>query len=258
MSDEWVLVERPEPHVTILRLSRPRVRNALNSAMRDALASHCRAIAADDGVRVVILTGGPEHFAAGADLSEFVNRSAADILRDKSWDNWRAIATLPQPVIAAVNGFCLGGGLELAMGADIIIAGENAKLGQPEVRVGIMPGAGGTQRLARAVGKFAAMRMVLTGAMISGTEAKALGLASQVVADDKVMEHALEMAREMACLPPLALQSAKQAILMGETASLEQGLYMERKAFEVLFATRDKQEGLEAFLAKRQADFSGE
>ena len=187
MSDEWVLVERPEPHVTILRLSRPRVRNALNSAMRDALASHCRAIAADDGVRVVILTGGPEHFAAGADLSEFVNRSAADILRDKSWDNWRAIANLPQPVIAAVNGFCLGGGLELAMGADIIIAGENAKLGQPEVRVGIMPGAGGTQRLARAVGKFAAMRMVLTGAMISGTEAKALGLASQVVADDKVM-----------------------------------------------------------------------
>jgi enoyl-CoA hydratase/carnithine racemase len=258
MSDDLVLVERPEPHVAILRLNRPRVRNALNAAMRDELAGHCHAIAADDSVRVVIITGGPEHFAAGADLSEFVNRSAADILRDKSWDNWRAVADLPQPVIAAVNGFCLGGGLELAMGADIIIAGENAKLGQPEVRVGIMPGAGGTQRLARAVGKFAAMRMVLMGAMISGTEAKTLGLASEVVADDKVLNRALEIAREMASLPPLALQSAKQAILMGETASLEQGLYMERKAFEVLFATRDKQEGMEAFLQKRQANFSGE
>ena len=128
MSDDLVLVERPEPHVAILRLNRPRVRNALNAAMRDELAGHCHAIAADDSVRVVIITGGPEHFAAGADLSEFVNRSAADILRDKSWDNWRAVADLPQPVIAAVNGFCLGGGLELALACHWRIAAANVKV----------------------------------------------------------------------------------------------------------------------------------
>lgn len=255
---QLVLLERPEKHIAVLRLNRPRVRNALSASLRKELAALARQVAADDEVRVVILTGGPEHFAAGADLGEFVGRSATEMLKDKNWSDWNAIAEIPQPVIAAVAGFCLGGGLELAMGADLIIAGENAKLGQPEVRVGIMPGAGGTQRLTRAIGKFAAMRMVLTGAMISGREARELGLASEAVADDKVIERAMEIAREMAALPPLALQSAKQAILMGETASLEQGMFMERKAFEVLFATRDKTEGMTAFLEKRKADFSGD
>lgn len=258
MSEALVILERPEPHVAMLTLNRPKQRNALSSALRAELAGHCRAMAADPDIRVIILTGGPEHFAAGADLGEFVNLSATDMLRDRSWNDWRAVAELPQPVIAAVAGYCLGGGLELAMSADIIIASQSARLGQPETRVGIMPGAGGTQRLARAIGKFAAMRMVLTGTMITGAEAHALGLASELVEDARLIERALEMARELAGLPPLALQSAKQAILMGETASLEQGLYMERKAFEVLFATRDKKEGMEAFLAKRAPGFTGE
>lgn len=258
MSEPLVILEKPEAHIAVLRLNRPKQRNALSAALRAELAAHARAVAADDDIRVVILTGGPDHFAAGADLSEFVNLTATGMLRDKHWDDWQAVSRIPQPVIAAVNGFCLGGGLELAMGADILIAGENAKLGQPEVRVGIMPGAGGTQRLTRAIGKFAAMRMILTGAMISGREAHALGLASEAVEDAKVMERALEMAREMASLPPLALQSAKQSVLMGETAAPEHGMYLERKAFEVLFATRDKTEGMQAFLEKRKADFKGE
>jgi enoyl-CoA hydratase len=144
------------------------------------------------------------------------------------------------------------------MGADILIAGESAKLGQPEVRVGIMPGAGGTQRLTRAIGKFAAMRMILTGAMISGIEAYQLGLASEILPDDQVQARAMEMARELAQLPPLALQSAKHCVLLGETASHEQGMYLERKAFEVLFAGSDQTEGMKAFLEKRPAQFTGE
>ena len=258
MSENLVILEKPEAHIAILRLNRPKQRNALSSALRAQLAGLCREIATDRDIRIVILTGGPDHFAAGADLSEFVDLSAMDMARDQNWDDWQAIARLPQPVIAAVTGFCLGGGLELAMGADILIAGENAKLGQPEVRVGIMPGAGGTQRLTRAIGKFAAMRMILTGAMISGTEAYHLGLASEVTPDDQVLPRALELAREMAELPPFALQSAKQSVLMGETASAEQGMYLERKAFEVLFASQDQTEGMRAFLEKRKPKFLGE
>jgi enoyl-CoA hydratase len=255
---DLVILERPAAHIAMLRLNRPKSRNALNAALRAQLATLARQVAADESVRAVILTGGPEHFAAGADLSEFVNATATDIARDKTWVDWRAVSEIPQPVIAAVTGFCLGGGLELAMSADLIIAGTNAKLGQPEVRVGIMPGAGGTQRLTRAIGKFAAMRMILTGAMITGVEAHALGLASEVVDDANVIARAIALATELASLPPLALQSAKQAILQGETASLEQGMFMERKAFEVLFASHDKREGMQAFLEKRNAEFTGE
>ena len=258
MTEPLVILEKPEAHIAVLRLNRPKQRNALSAGLRAELAAHARAVSADTSIRVVILTGGPDNFAAGADLSEFVNLTATDMMRDKSWDDWQAVARIPQPVIAAVTGYCLGGGLELAMGADILIAGENAKLGQPEVRVGIMPGAGGTQRLTRAIGKFAAMHMILTGTMISGKQAHALGLASEVVEDARVLERALEMAREMASLPPLALQSAKQSVLMGESASPEQGMYLERKAFEVLFATNDKTEGMKAFLEKRKAEFKGE
>jgi enoyl-CoA hydratase/carnithine racemase len=180
------------------------------------------------------------------------------MLRRRSERWWQAVAEVPQPMIAAINGFALGGGLELAMCCDIIIAGEGARLGQPEVNVGIIPGAGGTQRLTRAVGKFQAMRMVLTGEIIAAEEALRMGLVSRVVADAEVYETALKMARRIAKLPPLAVQQAKETVLAGADASLATALSLERKSFQLLFATSDKTEGMQAFLDKRRPEFKGE
>ena len=163
----------------------------------------------------------------------------------------------PKPVLAAVNGYALGGGCELAMHADIIIAGDGASFGQPEVRVGIMPGAGGTQRLVRAVGKFRAMKMLLTGEPVPAREALAMGLVSEVVPDDEVLERAMTLARTIAALPPLAIMQIKEAVLAGEDSSLDAGLALERKAFQLLFATADQKEGMRAFLEKRKPDFHG-
>lgn len=170
---------------------------------------------------------------------------------------WSAVGDCPVPVVAAVNGFALGGGLELAMHADIIIAGRGAKLGQPEVKVGIMPGAGGTQRLTRAVGKFRAMRLCLTGEIIGAEEAYGMGLVSKVVDDDQVMTAALEMAERIAALPPIAVAQTKEVILLGADAPLSTALALERKAVQILFASRDKQEGMRAFLEKREPGYTG-
>ena len=241
-----------------IRIDRPQARNALNVTTRKALAAICREVADDEGVRAVVLTGGPEVFVAGADIGDMVAASAVDMIRRRSERWWQAVAEVPQPMIAAVNGFALGGGLELAMCCDIIIAGEGARLGQPEVNVGIIPGAGGTQRLTRAVGKFQAMRMVLTGEIIAAEEALRMGLVSRVVADAEVYETALKMARRIAKLPPLAVQQAKETVLAGADASLATALSLERKSFQLLFATSDKTEGMQAFLDKRRPEFKGE
>src|SRR5918995_4435120 len=197
MSPE-VLVERHGEGTATIRLNRPEARNALNTAARKALAEACHEIGEDESVRAVILTGGAEMFAAGADINEFVDAGAVEMLKRRSERWWQAVANVPQPMIAAVNGFALGGGLELAMCCDIIIAGRSARLGQPEVKVGILPGAGGTQRLTRAVGKFHAMRLVLTGEIIGAEEALAIGLVSKVVDDGDVDEAARDMARAIA------------------------------------------------------------
>jgi enoyl-CoA hydratase len=252
-----VLMERPEDGVALIRINRPEARNALDMATRKALAATFEALHDDPSVRAIVLTGNAKAFAAGADLKEFVDAGAIEILRRRSERYWNAIARTPQPVIAAINGYALGGGLELAMCCDILIAGESAKLGQPEVRVGIMPGAGGTQRLTRTVGKFHAMRICLTGQPISATEAYQIGLVSQVVADAEVVAAALGMARDLACLPPLAVMQIKEAVLAGQDASLEAGLMLERKAFQLLFASADKREGMQAFLEKRPPSFKG-
>jgi enoyl-CoA hydratase/carnithine racemase len=252
-----VLVERPEDGVALVRINRPEARNALNMATRKALAAAFEGLHDDASVRAIVLTGNEQAFAAGADLKEFVDADAVDMLRRRAERYWNAIARTPQPVIAAINGYALGGGLELAMCCDIIIAGEGAQLGQPEVRVGIMPGAGGTQRLTRAVGKFHAMRLCLTGRPIVAAEAYQIGLVSQVVPDGEVMAAALEMARDLARLPPLAVMQIKEAILAGQDASLETGLMLERKAFQLLFASADKREGMQAFFEKRQPNFKG-
>lgn len=252
-----VLLEKPAKHVALLRMNRPEAMNALNSATRIELTEHFIALSADDDVRCIVITGNEKAFVAGADLKEMSDQSTVEMTLALVRERWRVITGCPKPVIAAVNGFALGGGCELAMHADIIIAGEGAKFGQPEVRVGIMAGGGGTQRLARAVGKFKAMKMLLTGEPISGVEAFEMGLASEVVADDQVLPRALEMANTIAALPPLAIRQTKECVLSGADCSLDAGLSLERKAFDILFDTEDQKEGMRAFIEKRKPEFKG-
>ena len=252
-----VLLERPSPGVALLRLNRPDRLNALNMSVRESLASHFTELAADDAVRCVVITGDDKAFAAGADVAELAERTATDAAFAKSRAAWAAMERYRRPIIAAVNGFALGGGCELAMHCDIIIAGEGAKLGQPEVKLGIMPGAGGTQRLVRAVGKFAAMRWLLTGDLLSAADAHRLGLVSEVVSDGQVLPHALEIAMRIATLSPLAVAAIKEAVLAGADLPLEAALRLEGQSFQMLFATEDRAEGMRAFLEKRKPEFKG-
>lgn len=253
-----VIVERPEEGIAIVRLNRPQVRNALNLSIRQELAEVFRGFTADRELRCVILTGDRKAFAAGADIEDMSRIDAIQMYHRHTERLWAAVGDCPVPVIAAVNGFALGGGLELAMHCDIIIAGRGARLGQPEVKVGIMPGAGGTQRLLRAVGKFRAMRMCLTGETIPADEAYDMGLVSKLVEDDDVGDAALSMARDIAALPPVAVAQIKEVILAGADAPLSAALMLERKAVQVLFASKDKAEGMAAFLERREPNFVGE
>jgi enoyl-CoA hydratase len=250
-----VLLEKPADGIAVVRLNRPEVRNALNLAVRELLAKHFFDLGNDEATRCIILTGSDKVFAAGADIRDMVDRTPIEVMGRR--DLWKPIASCPKPVIAAVNGYALGGGCELAMHADIIVAGEGASFGQPEVRVGIMPGAGGTQRLTRAVGKFRAMRMLMTGEPVAARDALAMGLVSDVVADAEVFETALRIAKTIASMPPLAVMQIKEVVLAGEDASLEAGMMLERKAFQLLFATGDQKEGMRAFLEKRKPEFRG-
>lgn len=252
-----VLVDRPSPGVARVTLARPQAKNALTPEIRERLAACFTDFAADASVRAIVLTGGPEVFAAGADIRDMAERGAIEMLQRQAHRQYQAIAACPKPVVAAVNGYAWGGGCELAMLADIIVAGEGASFAQPEVRVGIMPGAGGTQRLTRAVGKYQAMRMLLTGQPIDGREAFAMGLASVVVADAAVQATALELAVKIAAAPPLAVALIKEAVLQGENASLEAALALERKSFLLLFASEDQKEGMRAFVEKRKPEFKG-
>jgi enoyl-CoA hydratase/carnithine racemase len=252
-----ILVERPQEHVALVRLNRPEVKNALNIRARELLAEHFTALGADDDVRCIVLTGNDDVFAAGADIKQMADAGAVEMMLRKNHLMWQAVADCPKPVITAVNGYAIGGGCELAMHTDIIIAGVSAIFGQPEVRVGIMPGAGGTQRLTRAVGKFKAMKMILTGAMITAAEADAMGLVSEVVPDAEVLSRALEMAGQIAAMPPLAIMQIKEVLIAGQDASLLTGLMLERKAFQILFASRDQKEGMKAFIEKRKPTFEG-
>jgi enoyl-CoA hydratase len=252
-----VLLERPGPGVALLRLNRPDRLNALNMAVRESLAAHFTELACDDTVKCVVITGDEKAFAAGADVAELAERTLMDEAFAKTRAAWAPIVRYRRPIIAAVNGFALGGGCELAMHCDIIIAGEGAKLGQPEVKLGIMPGAGGTQRLARAVGKFAALRWLLTGDLLSAADAHRLGLVSEVVPDSRVLPHALELAARIAALPPLAVAAIKEAVLLGADLPLEAALRLEAQSFQMLFATEDRGEGMRAFIEKRKPEFRG-
>ncbi|AWK85729.1 enoyl-CoA hydratase [Azospirillum thermophilum] len=254
---EVVVVERPREGVALVRINRPEARNALNGEVRQGLAGAFTDLARDPEVRAIVLTGNEEAFAAGADIKAMAEAGAVEMMLREAHRLWAPIAACPKPVIAAVNGYALGGGCELAMHADIIIAGEGAQFGQPEIRVGIMPGAGGTQRLTRAVGKFKAMMMLLTGKPISAREADAMGLVSSVVPDGEVLETALTLAETIAGMPPLAARQIKEVVLAGADAPLEAALMLERKAFQLLFDSEDQKEGMRAFIEKRRPAYQG-
>ncbi len=253
-----VLLDIDEAGVALVRLNRPGAMNALNLATRRELAGVFTGLHDREDVRAIVLTGDDKAFAAGADLREFVDAGPVDIMKRKVERYWAAIGSTPQPVIAAVEGYALGGGCELALACDIIVAAEDAKIGLPEPRVGIMPGAGGTQRLVRAVGKYAAMHLCLSAKPVNGARAYELGLVSEVTENGGAVEAAVDLARRIARLPPLSVASIKEAITHGENASLETAMVMERKAFQLLFASADKTEGMQAFLDKRKPDFKGE
>lgn len=252
-----VLMERPAPHVTLLRLNRPEVRNALSPALRVELRDHMLGLSEDRDCRAIVITGNEKAFAAGADIKAMVATEPAEMMAHGDETNWAAIRNCPKPVIAAVNGYALGGGCELAMCADVIIAGKGARFGQPEVRLGIMPGAGGTQRLPRAIGKHRAMLMLLTGSMMDAEEAFAAGLVSKVVPDDAVLAESLKVAVDIASMPPLAVAEIKRVVLAGADAPLDTAIMMERRAAYLLFGTEDKREAMTAFLEKRKPTFTG-
>jgi enoyl-CoA hydratase len=255
-SENVVLLERLDSHVARLRIHRPEARNALNGAVRESLAMHFEALGRDPEVRVIVLTGG-ENFAAGADLRDLAQRGTLEMHLRASHLLWQSIAECPKPVVAAVAGYAWGGGCELAMHADIIIAGEGASFAQPEIKVGIMPGAGGTQRLVRAVGKARAMRMLLTGEPVGAAEALAMGLVSEVVPDAELQDRAVALAQKIARMPPIAVGLIKEAVLAGMDAPLAVGLALERKSFQILFDSEDQKEGMRAFLDKRKPEFQG-
>ena len=251
-----VLLEFPAADIALLRLNRPQARNALNDQVRQRLASHFQTLGADPAIRVIVLTGDSRCFAAGADLRDLSTSTAIGLYGRHGERYWEAIARCPKPVIAAVNGFALGGGCELAMHCDLIVAGESAQFAQPEIKVGVMPGAGGTQRLVRAVGKFQALRMLFTGCLVKAPQALAMGLVSEVVADESTLARALELATEIARLPSGA--GADQGGGPGRCRpAAGQCLALERKAFQLLFDSQDQKEGMHAFLEKRPPNYQG-
>ena len=243
--------------VALVRLHRPEASNALSLELQAALSRTFQELGENEVVRCIVLTGGEQVFAAGGDIKSMDGCGVIEILKRHTERVWAPIEQCPKPIIAAVCGYAFGGGAELAMHCDIIVAGESASFAQPEVRIGIMPGIGGTQRLVRAVGKFHAMRILLTGKPIAAQEAYAMGLVSLVCPDGEVQTQAMQMAQHIAALPPPAVQQIKEVVLAGMDASLDTALMLERKANQLLFATHDQKEGMNAFIEKRKPVFEG-
>ncbi len=253
-----ILVEpQHAEHIALIRLNRPKELNALNLQLMQELRDALKALDNDDSVRVIVLTGNERAFAAGADIKEMAGRTAIDMLKIDQFSTWDQIKKTKKPLIAAVSGFALGGGCELAMTCDMIIATETAQFGQPEIKIGVMPGAGGTQRLTRAVGKTLAMEMVLTGRFINAEEALNAGLVNRIVPVEVYLQEAIKFAKQIAQMSPLAAQLAKESVLRSFDTSLEEGLLFERKNFYMLFASEDQKEGMNAFVEKRNPDFKG-
>jgi enoyl-CoA hydratase len=255
MNYENILVERRD-RVGLITLNRPKALNALNDALMDELGSALLTFDADDAIGAMVITGSPKAFAAGADIGAMRDWGYMDVFRSNYISrNWETIRRVRKPVIAAVAGYALGGGCELAMMCDIIIASESARFGQPEIRLGIIPGAGGTQRLPRAVGKAKAMDLALTARMMDAAEAERAGLVSRVVADARLLDEALDAAATIAQFSLPAVMMAKECINRAYEAPLGEGLLFERRLFHSLFATEDQKEGMSAFVEKRTARF---
>jgi enoyl-CoA hydratase len=253
-----ILTSIKDGGVGLVQLNRPKQLNALNSTLMEELAQALEAFDRDDAVRCMVITGNERTFAAGADIKEMVEASAVEMLLRDNIARWDRIRRIKKPLIAAVSGYCLGGGCEMAMACDIIIASESAQFGQPEINIGVIPGAGGTQRLTRAIGKSKAIEMVLTGRMMSAREAEAAGLVSRVVPVEACLDEALKLAREIAGKAPLAVRFAKEAANKVYETSLADGIEDERRLFYFLFATEDQKEGMQAFIEKRAAHWKGQ
>jgi enoyl-CoA hydratase/carnithine racemase len=244
-------------HVALLRLNRPEVRNALSPELMERLASELERLDPDPEVRCVVIAGSDEVFAAGADIRAMSERSFVEALYHPAAEFWKRIAQVKTPLVAAVSGYALGGGCELALACDMIVASDSAKFGQPEISLGIIPGGGGTQRLARVLGKQRAMEYVLTGRRFDAETARELGLVNRVVGDGRWLEEAMDLARAVAERPPIAARLAKQAVLTAEETAMSAGLENERRLYELSMATEDRVEGMRAFLEKREPEFKG-
>jgi enoyl-CoA hydratase len=254
MSYETIMVET-RGRVGIVRLNRPQALNALNVALFSELGRAIDALEADAGIACILITGSDKAFAAGADIKEMASKSYADVAASNWASTWDPVARARKPVIAAVAGYALGGGCELAMQCDLVIAADNAKFGQPEIKLGIIPGIGGTQRLTRAVGKAKAMDLILTGRMMDAAEAERAGLVARVVPAATLMEEAMKTAESIAAMSLPSLIAAKEAVNRAFEVSLAEGVLFERRVFHALFATEDQKEGMSAFIEKRPAKF---
>lgn len=251
------VTEQKEPFVALIELYRPKELNALNPQLMQEVRDALQTLDKDDRIRVIIITGNDQAFAAGADIKQMADKNAIDMLLLDQFSTWDQIRKTKKPIIAAVSGFALGGGCEFAMTCDMIIASETAKFGQPEIKLGTIPGAGGTQRLTKAVGKAKAMELILTGRFLSAEEAHFYGLVIKVVPVEFYLKEAINLAKEIAQMSPVAIQLAKESINRSFETLLDEGLMYERKNFYLTFASEDQKEGMKAFIEKRKPSFLG-
>jgi enoyl-CoA hydratase len=256
VSDELILVERNDP-IAVVLLNRPKQLNALSDELMDALVGSLRELDGDEAVRCIVVGGSERAFAAGADIGQLAQASPIQMYYERRVDRWDEIRALWTPLVAAVSGFCLGGGCELAMACDLIVASETAKFGQPETGLGLIPGAGGTQRLTRAVGKSVAMDVILSGRFLSAAEALDAGLVARIVAKEAWLEEGKRVARDIAAKGPIATRLAKEAVDRAYEGPLTLGVEFERRLLYLALASEDAKEGLNAFLEKREPDFQG-
>jgi enoyl-CoA hydratase len=256
MSYEFIVVNPAVvEYVATIQLNRPKELNALNLQLMGELKSALEELDNNDEVRAIVIHGNERAFAAGADIKQMAGKTAIDMLKIDQFSTWDSIRRTKKPLVAAVSGFALGGGCELTMLCDMIVASETAQFGQPEINIGVMPGAGGTQRLTKAVGKARAMEMVLTGNFINAEEAREAGLINKVVPVDLYLDEAIKLAQKTAEKSPIAVQMAKESVLKSFDTGLQEGLFFERKNFYMLFSTEDQKEGMNAFIEKRKATF---
>jgi len=258
MTDERLVLAEADGPVAVVTLNRPKALNALSPELIDELIAALESFDADPAVRCIVLTGGPRVFAAGADIKAMADAAPMEMLRRGNIARWARITAITKPIVAAVSGYALGGGCELAMMCDIIVASETAQFGQPEINIGIIPGAGGTARLTRALGPYRAMELILTGGTIGAREAMAHGLVNRVCPVEALVSEAKALAAVIAERPPLAVRMAKEAVRVAAERSVREGLEIELRNFYLLFDTADQKEGMRAFIEKRKAAFKGE